>query len=179
MIDINETEVEKLISEYGGVLYGFCKKLTSCLDEADDLFQQTFLKAFENRLKIKADGSPKSFLVSLATGIWKNNCKKSARHQRIAPTSVINDDELHTIKSNELDALEQLVSNELKHEVNEIVNNLDDKLKLPVIMYYSIEMQLGEIASALNIPQGTVKSRLYKARNIIKKKLEVKGYGEN
>ena len=53
---------------------------------------------------------------------------------------------------------------------------LKEKYRIPVYMYYSAEMSLEEIADALNIPKGTVKSRLHTARTIIGKKLEEHGY---
>lgn len=57
-----------------------------------------------------------------------------------------------------------------------MVGMLEDKFKIPIIMYYTAELSLEEISKALKIPKGTVKSRLHKARQIIKKELEDMGY---
>jgi len=52
-------------------------------------------------------------------------------------------------------------------------DKLNDKLRIPLYMYYTAEMSVEDIATALRIPQGTVKSRLHKARKILKEILEV------
>jgi RNA polymerase sigma-70 factor (ECF subfamily) len=52
-------------------------------------------------------------------------------------------------------------------------DRLDDKLKIPLLMYYTAEISVDEVSLALRIPQGTVKSRLFKARKAMKKILEV------
>ncbi len=50
-----------------------------------------------------------------------------------------------------------------------LANALPDKFRVPLIMYYSAELGIAEIASSLKLPEGTVKSRLHKARKLIKK----------
>lgn len=54
--------------------------------------------------------------------------------------------------------------------------SLKDKYRIPVYMYYAAEMPIEEIAESLQLPKGTVKSRLHTARIIIGKKLEEHGY---
>jgi RNA polymerase sigma-70 factor (ECF subfamily) len=60
--------------------------------------------------------------------------------------------------------------------VRELVEELPAKFKMPIILYYTVEMSVSDIALALKIPAGTVKSRLYKARKLIEKGLIDGGY---
>lgn len=165
------------IELYGRCIYSFCCMLTKNEHDADDLYQETFLKAMEMRCKIDMDNNPKGFLISIAAGIWKNRRRKIAWRQRIAPTRELDesltDDYAFVNESNPEDIA---ISNELKHKIWEAADSLNNKLKIPLYMYYTAKMSVKEISRALNIPQGTVKSRLYKARKNLGKILEVGEY---
>lgn len=56
---------------YGKDVYGFCLRLARNKDNADDLYQETFLKAIELSNRIDKSKNPKGFLVSIAVGLWK------------------------------------------------------------------------------------------------------------
>jgi RNA polymerase sigma-70 factor (ECF subfamily) len=53
--------------------------------------------------------------------------------------------------------------------VQDLISELPDRLRIPLILYYTLEMKISEIASMLDLPQGTVKSRLHAARHEVKK----------
>lgn len=60
--------------------------------------------------------------------------------------------------------------------IQQIIANLPEKYRLPIHLYYSAELSVPEIAGVLKIPQGTVKSRMNKAKQLLKKELEALGY---
>lgn len=62
--------------------------------------------------------------------------------------------------------------------LNKIIENLPKKFRVPLILYYLFEQPIGEIAKEIKKPPGTVKSRLFKGRSLIKKRLEELGYGK-
>ena len=62
------------------------------------------------------------------------------------------------------------------HKLNVHINALPEKLKIVTCMYYTGEMKVEEIAHALHLPKGTIKSRLHLARTQLKKGLEEDGY---
>ncbi|CEQ18106.1 RNA polymerase sigma factor [Paraclostridium sordellii] len=169
-------EIEDLIGEYGNILYKFCIKLTQNKEDAEDLYQQTFLKATELRHKINKNSSPKSFLLSISIKLWKNNIRKNNRRNFIAPTINIDEHEHLEIKDTSFDIELDLLHTEEKNYVNRAIENLKDKYKIVIIMYYTADMSIDEISKSLIIPKGTVKSRLHKARNLIKDELEAIGY---
>lgn len=77
---------EDLVDEYSNSVYKFCRSLTYTKEDADDLFQETFSKAFEQQSKIMSSGNPKGFLFSISLYIWKSWKRKYARRQRLAPS---------------------------------------------------------------------------------------------
>jgi RNA polymerase sigma-70 factor (ECF subfamily) len=172
------TDLSDLVQLYGKTVYGFCHKLTKNMSDTDDLYQETFLKAMELCARIDKNNNPKAFLISIAIRLWKNNRRKVARRQNNAPTAELDIDIDHACISYGEETPEDIVlSNELHLAVQAAADTLNDKLKIPLYMYYTAEMSIEDIASTLRIPQGTVKSRLYKARKSMKNVLEVKNYG--
>lgn len=169
-------DIENIISEYGSVIYKFCIKLTKNKEDGEDLYQQTFLKAVELKHRLDKNNNSRSFLVSVAVKTWKNFVRKNNRRNSIAPSMNIDDYDSMDIKDSNINTEQNIIKREIENEVNLVISKLEDKFKLPLIMYYTVEMSLDEIAKALKIPKGTVKSRLHKARKIIKKELEDMGY---
>ena len=156
----------RLIDEYSDAVYKFCHSLTFSKEDAEDLFQETFLRTLEQPKKIEAASNRQNFLFSTAMYIWKSWKRKYARRKRIAPTESLNENAISNtdIEGGYLKKEENIV-------IRELVEKLPDKFKIPTILYYTLEMSIDDIAETLNIPQGTVKSRLFNARKIIGKGL--------
>ncbi|MEC0245392.1 RNA polymerase sigma factor [Paenibacillus chitinolyticus] len=168
-------ELIELVKLHGKSIYGFCYKLTGNKEDTDDLYQETFLKAVELRLKIDASHNPKAFLLSIAIRLHKNHRRKFAWRQRIAPTAELDEEAANKSRflSSETTPEDEVLSLELRTLIRDAAHRLGDKLKIPFYMYYTAEMTVEEIASVLRIPPGTVKSRLHKARETMRKVLEV------
>lgn len=172
------TEISTLVSSYGKDIYNFCRQLTHNKEEADELYQDTFMKAIELCQKINAKNNPKSYLLSIALRLWKNHKRKTAWRNRIAPMesyqdeSTFEDISTELLKSPEYSILE----NEKKEMVLQAVKSLKENHQSVVYLYYTAEMSMKEIGVILNLPEGTIKSRLYKARINIRKYLEANVY---
>lgn len=177
--DLTTKQLSELVELQGKSIYGFCYNLTKDRSEADDLYQEAFLLATQRCNTINADKNPKAFLLAIAVRIWKNRRRKIAWRQRIAPTEALHDGVVaeSTIMDNVVSMPEMIViSKELEKVLQHAAETLDDRFKIPLYMYYTAEMSIEEIAVALKIPKGTVKSRLYKARIKMKRELEASNY---
>ena len=166
------------VAAHGKAVYGFCLRLTGSRTEADDLYQETFLKAHRLGDQIRDDLNPCSFLLSLAAGLWQNESRKRRRRERLAPQTSLDDDSRFP-RDEPRDPLTPDAAaerRELEQTVAALIAELDGALRVPVLLRYMRDMPLGEIAAVCHLPEGTVKSRLHKARGILKKKLEAMGY---
>ena len=73
---------------------------------------------------------------------------------------------------------EQVFRQELIRQTNEIIEGMPEKFRIPLILYYLFELPVEQIAQTVKKPPGTIKSRLFKGRSLIKKRLEESGYGK-
>ena len=163
---ISNDRFTALVDEHGISVYRFCRSLTYSKEDADDLFQETFLKAFEQQSKVNMSDNPQGFLFSTSLYIWKSWKRKYARRRKLAPIEPI-DENISVGVSVEDTYMEQ----EEIHFVRKMVKTLPDKFKIPIILYYAMDMSVSDIALTLKIPVGTVKSRLFKSRKLIEKGL--------
>lgn len=161
-------ELYQLTEQYGNVLYAFCIQLAGSRQEGEDLYQETFLKAVELHVQIDRARNPKSFLIAVAAHLWRNRRRKYAWRQRIAPTEPLSEQVEQSEATLEEGPEYVAIQRELEQQVCRAVAALPDKLKLPVYMYYIADLSTEEITGLLHIPAGTVKSRLYKARKILR-----------
>ena len=170
---MTNTELENCIARYGTAIYSFCRQLTRSSQMADDLYQDTFLKAMELNSNIDQTQNPKSYLLSIALRLWKNKKRKFAWRMRIAPMHPLSDGTgADTEISPESTPEEQLLKQEETDLVRQAVERLPDRLRIQTLLYYMEDLSTAEIAAVLKIPAGTVKSRLYQARIRLKKELE-------
>ena len=174
---MNRQQLEQCINTYGTEIYAFCSRITCNKQEAEDLYQDTFLKAVELEEKIEYTKNPKSYLISIALRIWKNKKRKFAWRKRIAGDSQLVEETVSQEKIMEANRSaspeENVLEWELKDQVRQEVAKLDEKYRIPIYLYYTVEISTEQIAKIMKLPNGTVKSRLHKARKLLKKKLEV------
>lgn len=166
---MNSDMLEKYIQDYGKDVYSFCVYLTRDKNDADDLYQQTFLVAIEND-EIDDDRNPKSYLISIAVNLWNNLKRKYSWRRKKVNIVYLNDDSQEEPAAGD-NVEEQVVRRDEEEYVRRLVCELPDKLRAVVLMYYMEEMSLLEIAAALNIPSGTVKSRMHEAKNRLRERL--------
>ena len=169
---MNRSQLEQCISEYGKDIYAFCRHLAGYTIEADELYQDTFLKAMEMLETIEYGRNPKSYLISIALRLWNNKIRKRAWRNRIAGTEELIEENVENIADEKLPE-EEVIQEELNRIVRKAVAGLDDKYRVPIYLFYTEQMKVEDISKVLKIPQSTVKTRLFKARKMLKKELEV------
>lgn len=178
-------ELEQCVDEYGREIYSFCRQVTGNVQEGEDLYQDTFMKAVELADRIDRNKNPKSYLLSIAIRLWKNKRRKNAWRQRIAGMDSLDDESgvlekasLYRQEEYNNSPEEMILGKEQAYQVRSCIASLPDKYQLLLYLYYTAELSVHDIGICIKVPEGTVKSRLHKARIMVKEKLEVAGYDE-
>ena len=169
---MNISQLETCIDEYGKDIYAFCRYITKDVSEAEELYQDTFLKAMEILLRIEYESNPKSYLLSIALRLWKNQNRKKAWRMRIAPTENLTEERIRDFESGNM-IEDTILIREQRDFVRKQVEMLEEKYRIPIYLFYTEQLTVEVIGKILKLPTGTVKSRLHKARKILKKELEV------
>ena len=168
-------EFEAIIDEHKDAVYHFCCHLTRNKVDADDLFQDTWLKAFEKLHKYDDTYAMKNWLYTIAVNTYKDRYRKSSLAlKRFIQFSSSKDQDQHiaNVQTNTGIPLTHLIEKEKHDSVKEAVKELPDKFRLPIILYYFKEVDQQTIAKILGVPLGTVKSRLNTGKTKLKQRLE-------
>ncbi len=170
---MSHKELEECITTCGTDLFSFCCQLTRNRQEAEDLYQDTFLKAIELAERLDPDRNVKSALLSIAVNLWRNRRRKMAIRLRITGPQISVEDMETQIPERGAAVEDACIDREERRIVREAVAALPERYRLPVLLRYMEELKVSEISQVLGVPEGTVKSRLYKAKRLLEKELEV------
>ena len=169
-------EVARLVDRFGPEIYRYCRRLTGGAQQAEDLYQQTFLKCLELTLTLDEQSNPRALLFSLAGGIFKNEQRKAGRRLAIARPVELDGDNAPEPPAPD-DPAQTAQNRAQSAALLAAVNRLPPKLRIPITLAYGFDWNLEEIARMEKAPVGTIKSRLHKARQLLKKEMEAQGYG--
>lgn len=170
---MTKQELTECIDTYGRDIYSFCRHLTGNVQEAEELYQDTWLKTVELLESIDSTGNVKSYCLSVALRLWKNRKRKFAWRKRIAePQDYLDEEGLEYISDDSPTSEERILEEERDRMVWNAVEELPEKLKAVTLLYYMEELNISQIAGLTGVPAGTVKSRLYQARKLLERKLE-------
>ena len=168
---MNKLDAEFYVKEYGKNLYSFCLYCTRSREAADDLYQETFLVALEKD-EITREENPKSYLITVAMNLWRNRLRKTAWRKKIVDVSFLGEEELSQIADERTSVEDEVERKQEGERVRKSVLSLPDKHRAVILTYYMEDMSMDEIAAALKIPVGTVKSRMNKAKTMLKERLQ-------
>ena len=142
-------------------------KLTRDLEQANDLIQDTLVKAIANREKFAEGTNMKAWLYTIMKNTFITNYHRLVKRKTFIDTT----DNLHFINTSGNAADNQGGNNLAVEEINRAIENLDYDYKTPFLMHFK-GYKYYEIADILDIPIGTVKNRIHIARKILKQKLK-------
>ncbi|TDD44248.1 sigma-70 family RNA polymerase sigma factor [Saccharopolyspora elongata] len=163
----NERLLRAMYEEYGGMLTAFVLRYTEDRQRAEDVVQETLLRAWRNLDSIDpARGDPRSYLFSIARNILIDDWRAEQRRPRL-----VRDDGV--VESQPVaDDLDRLLDGWL---VGEALQRLSAQHRAVVVALYFQGRSVAEAAEQLGIPQGTVKSRAYYAVRSLRTALEEMG----
>jgi RNA polymerase sigma-70 factor (ECF subfamily) len=170
---------EELVKWHANYVYNLAYHLTGGnRADSDDLAQMTFIRAFRAIKRFEGRSELKTWLHRITVNLWKNLVRSQKRRKYFQHQSINADpaDETKT-RSLELEEtgrgpLEHVESNEISRIVREMINQLPADEKEVIVLRDIEGYAYEEISGMVNIPLGTVKSRLARARRLLKNALE-------
>lgn len=144
-------------------LLNFAYMLTSNRDDAYDLLQDTTLKAIDNRDKYADNTNFKGWVFTIMRNLFINNYRRASR----AATMIDTTDNLYHLSLSQDSGLDSPEGSIAATEITTAINDFSDEYRLPFTMHVE-GYKYQEIADELNLPVGTVKSRIFFARKQLK-----------
>ncbi|MFN4084335.1 MAG: RNA polymerase sigma factor [Spirosomataceae bacterium] len=146
----------------------FALRLTKDSEDANDLLQDTLVKAFLNREKYADGTNLKAWLYTIMKNTFITNYQRMVRKNTFIDTT----DNLHYINSSDSLVENNAYSSFAMEDITQAIDTLEDTYKVPFMMHFK-GFKYHEIAQKLNIPIGTVKNRIHIARKELKDLLSV------
>lgn len=157
---------EKLVVKYQGLIfYSILKMVGGNREEAEDLTQEVFLSAYRSLAHFREEASFSTWLMKIAVN-------KTLDHKRKKQLTLVKDQRrLHAVAGGD-DPLGELIRRENKETVHRLIAMLSEEDRRVIMDYYYHELSYKEIALKEKVRVKTVESKLYRARQRLKKLLE-------
>lgn len=156
-------EFTKKFTDLKSPLNAFAYNLTKNREDAKDLYQETAFRAISNKEKFRPGTNFKAWSFTIMKNIFINNYRKKMKKNTIIDTT----ENMYFINSGATMIENDAGRNILMDELNGMIESLDDSIKTPFMMHYT-GFKYQEIADKLELPLGTVKSRIFFARKALK-----------
>jgi RNA polymerase sigma-70 factor (ECF subfamily) len=158
------------ISQYEKMLRPFAFNLTKSREESEDLIQDTFFRAIANQEKFAEGTNIKAWLFTIMRNIFINNYRRNQKRNTVTDTSD-NQYLLNSTKKIERnDSERSFIAEDIEKAMVEVSKDFTE----PFMMYYN-GFKYQEIAEKLDLPLGTVKSRIFFARKELQARLKEMG----
>ncbi|MFN8287944.1 MAG: sigma-70 family RNA polymerase sigma factor [Chitinophagales bacterium] len=166
----DQVSFSKLMDRYRDSIYFMVLKMVHNRDDAEDLTIEAFGKAFNNISNYSADFAFSTWLFKIAT----NNSIDFIRKKRLQTTSL--DQKTQTdegeitpiaVKDHAPDPEESMVKEQRAQKIRAAIEQLSPKYKTLIELRYLDELSYEEIAEKLDIPLGTVKAQLFRAKDML------------
>jgi RNA polymerase sigma-70 factor (ECF subfamily) len=169
-----------LIDRHKTALYTLCRRLTRDAPEADDLFQDTWVRVMKSINQFSLDRKFTTWLYAICVNLYRDHYRRRMRWWRRVKqyASVTHmEDEIHRLPAPDPGPDESVVQREAIAAVQRALAHLDDMFRLPILLHYYHGLSMAEIGGVLEIPPGTVKSRLAAGRKRLRTAMEDTGHG--
>ncbi|QSX08307.1 sigma-70 family RNA polymerase sigma factor [Alkalibacter rhizosphaerae] len=154
-----------LMEKYGNAVYNMLARMISDREEAKDLTQETFLKAYRNRKNFHGDSSFYTWVYKIALNSARDYWRRKKETYPLSDADILRDESSQT---------EQLVMERLDHQmILQAIDGLEEEFREAVILRDVLGLSYQEIGNLTDVPEGTVKSRISRGRHRLREDLKM------
>lgn len=164
ILDGNKSAFSLLINKYEKMVGFMVSRMIIEDDDVKDICQEVFIKVFLNLEKFKFDSKLSTWIATIAYRLALNHLKKKKK----ISYSDINDEVIIDFTEAEKTPMQKLQENEKRAYIHKVVNSLPIQYRTVITLYHLNDFSYQEIAEITGMPDGTVKSYLFRARKILK-----------
>ena len=154
----------RFVDLYQARVTGFVRRMVATSDDAEDLAQETFLRAFQSFERFDGRSSVRTWLFRIAHNLCIDRARRLDRRVEEAPLVDGEDESAIDVSDSRWQPDRILLDDELREAIERGIAAMSEKLRAVLLLHDREEMAYDEIGATLGIPVGTVKSRLFLAR---------------
>lgn len=159
------SSIEDLYREKSRIIFRYLFKLGCSKENAEDIVQTTFSKAFEHMIHLNTD-NPSAWLFKVSINHYHDLCRKQRRY----PHAQIDDTFLANMLKMDEDGEQLLLRKEQKQDIEKILNQLSPTQSNLLLLKYEMDLSYEEISVLLHMKVDTIRTTLYRSRKIFKQK---------
>jgi RNA polymerase sigma-70 factor (ECF subfamily) len=152
--------IERLVQTYQRDVYRLALSILDNPDDADDATQEVFLSALRGLDSFRADASLKTWLFSITVNVCRSRLQRFKRRELLKQIL----QSLFHVRGDQTLPESEAIQNESDAALWRAIHTLDEKHRIPIVLRYYHDLPVADIAELLEIPVGTVHSRLNHAR---------------
>lgn len=161
----------KIVDAYQHRILGFVRRMVGSLEEAEDIAQEVFVRAYQNVEKFDGRSSLRTWLFRIAYNLCVDASRKRQRMPADVQLSEGEDGEQHEVADVRWNPESMMLNEELRQVIEDSIASMSEKLRSVLLLHDREELGYEELSGMLGIPVGTVKSRLFLARNHIQQRV--------
>lgn len=160
---MKNAELSQLVVKHGPALSRFCMSLCKNPHDASDLYQETWLRLMQSSYSYRDEKSFISYLFRISINLFRDRCRQKAKRQELSI-----DGDIQTYIENIPD---KCAPDETYEKLYRAILSLSPDHRAVIALAYFDGLDLSACAGILRVPVGTVKSRLHRAKKLLKKEL--------
>jgi RNA polymerase sigma-70 factor (ECF subfamily) len=154
----------ELVERYKHKVYWLVRRMIG-LEEAEDLTQEVFLRAYRALPGFRPEGTFHTWLYKIARNLCISELRKRGRRGEQVSLDETGEEKVHWLLPDSLDdAEEQIQAKELSSAIRNLVDELPEHYRTVLTLFYLDQLRYEEIAEVVDMPLGTVKTHLHRAR---------------
>ncbi len=173
--DGDEPAFQEIVRRYRNPITNFIYRMIDDYDRAVELSQETFLRVYTSASRYEANYSFSTYIYRIATNLAISELRRRKRRKFVSLLSPFTNDEGEAIEIDPPDANplqdEVMIGDERRRAVARAITSLPEKYRAAIVLRDVEGLSYEQIAATLELSEGTVKSRINRARNLLKEKL--------
>lgn len=166
----------RLIEGYRSRIFGLALKLSKNREDAEDIFQETFLKAIDNIKKFRAESSFGTWLYTICVNVVRAKYARESKGELLPLEEYLPSGHDHSDPDAPQlfdwnDPLSKMTDHEIRDRLDKAIHELPLKYRIPFLLRYTQDMSVQQVADTLNIKLANAKSRILRARMALRDSL--------
>jgi RNA polymerase sigma-70 factor, ECF subfamily len=164
--DGDQDAFREIVERYQAAVYNLAYRMLGNADEAEDAAQEIFVRVYRQLARYDPERKFSTWILAIAT----NYCIDQLRRRRMQLVPLENI--IPWARSRETGPEGEAIDREARDELQELIRQLPEKYRAPLVLRYWQDLSCAEIAEVLQVPEGTVKTQIHRARKALGKLLE-------